>query len=270
VASSLEEHYLKILGNPEEGNLPELEKKFKRKSAEYLVTKTEGRVDISLIQRSGELTSAYLYLKAKWEINSNGKPFVPRILRIENPEQEQLTFLEKLHIKLSSISIAGLFFIGIISLYQFGSSFLDSPLANSFSTKHDYQVLANLIVEENELRNNVAAKTAEKLKVKRETFVRKVDQKSITPIHAAARSCNLGQLSSKINTSSSINALDGDGATPLHWTSRINCVKGSELLINAGANLSIKDQSGRTPLDWAKFSNNHESVRLLEKAGALR
>lgn len=266
MASSLEEHYLNILGHPEEGNIPELEKKFKRKSAEYLITKTSDRVDISLIQRSGELTSAYLYLKAKWEINASDEPFIPRILRIDNPKKVPLTFLERVHLRLHNLCIAGLFFIGIISLFQLGESLLDNSLANAFSSQYDHEALANMIVEESKIRATSNAQVLDELKKSREVFEQKIEQKPISPIHAAARACNLSQLSSALN--GNINLVDTDGASPLHWTSRRNCVKGSELLIRAGASLRIKDKTGKTALDWAKTSNNFESIRLLEKAGA--
>ncbi len=268
MTSSLEEHYLNILGNPEEGNLPELEKKFKRLSAEYLITKTADRVDISMIQRSGELTSAYLYLKSKWEKQTRSSPFVPKILRIEHPEQPPLTFLEKLHKELYGLAMAGLFFVAILSLYQLGVSLLDNSFASAFSGVGKQNMITEYINSETTINAIKSQNSAVALRKNRETFLKKIDSKQALPIQIAAKSCDLQGIKSLISNQANLNSLDELGATPLHWTSRINCISCSQALIAANASINIKDYSGKTALDWAKLSNNHESIRLLEKFGA--
>lgn len=259
MAPNLETYYLALLGNPEEGNIPELEKKFKRASAEYLVTREADRVDISLIQRSGELTSAYLYLKAKWELKAKQEPFIPRILRMEPVKAIPLTKLEKLHAELLKLATAGLLIAGIVGIFQFGQYALN----NSFRTNS--KSLDQLIIEEQQLQAYGNKKAIEKKIENSKDFATKLEAKELSSIHIAAKSCDINQLSGLINRGTNINKTDKDGETPLHWTSRINCVKGSALLIRAGARTDIKDQAGNTALDWAKVSNNFESIRLLQK-----
>lgn len=259
MAPNLDTYYLVLLGNPEEGNLAELEKKFKRASADYLVTRGADGVDISLIQKSGELTSAYLYLKAKWELRAKNEPFIPRILRMEQQKAAPLTKLEKFHGELYKIAVSGLFIAGLVGLYQFAVFAINNYIA---ANKKSFE---QMVKEEEQIRaygNHQAIQ--QKLENSNE-FISKVGSRKLLPIHNSARGCNTSQLSYYIERGIDLNKVDKDGQTPLHWTSRINCVTGTKMLIKAGVRTDIKDKAGHTPLDWAKLSNNFESIQLLQK-----
>lgn len=116
MSQSLENYYLEILGNPEVGNVSDLEKKFRRKSAEYIIHRVDDRVDISLVQKSGELTNAYLYLKAKWELSAGSKPYIPSILRINfNKENNKSKNLESFYLKIKDYTLSIAFCVGILA-----------------------------------------------------------------------------------------------------------------------------------------------------------
>jgi hypothetical protein len=262
MAPNLETYYLALLGNPEEGNLDELEKKFQRASAEYMVTRTADRVDISLIQKSGELTSAYLYLKAKWELKAKHEPFVPRILRIEKEKVKPLNKLELIYKELHRVASSGLLIAGFIGIYQLLYFAFGEPVT---SVGVSDKTLEKLLIEEGQVR----AMKDQHLNMKKlehnKEFVAKLQTQEGTLIHNYAKGCNIPKLKESIERGQNLNRIDGEGQTPLHWTARINCVKGSELLIKAGARKDIVDKSGNTPLDWAKQSNNFESIQILQK-----
>ena len=148
MSQSLERYYLEILGNPEIGNVPDLEKKFRRKSAEFVIHRVDDRVDISLIKKSGELTNAYLYLKAKWELSAGSKPFIPQILKIKFPtEKIKNKSLEKFYFKIKDYTISIAICVGIIASINLVFDLNASGLINTslFFIHNEFESVMKLI-----------------------------------------------------------------------------------------------------------------------------
>lgn len=65
---NLEDIYIQLLGNPKKGDLAELERHYRHIKQDIEESKEGPKVDVSTIQRYGELHNAYLYLKTQWTL----------------------------------------------------------------------------------------------------------------------------------------------------------------------------------------------------------
>lgn len=94
------------------------------------------------------------------------------------------------------------------------------------------------------------------------------DEGGWTPLHAAAKTSNLGAIAALLDMGANVNARDAVGRTPLHLAgigSRgVETVLGAvKLLLGGGANKNLKSQMGLTAGETARANSVDETVQVL-------
>ncbi|HMO18686.1 MAG TPA: ankyrin repeat domain-containing protein [Oligoflexia bacterium] len=259
--SNLEDHYRKILGSPEPGNLVDLERKYKQCANEFRNVKEADGLHISAIQQNGEVNNAYLYLKALWSIDQRKrtkkdilKPFTLKA------SLEKFT-LASIHRSLKSLIKAATIVVLITLGLQFIGFVIEAP---NIMEKNRIQKINNSIKSEPIIKKTMAKhRLSSNLNL---TSRSEISKRLIQPeIVKAARNCDYSNLHEIITTGEGVNISNYAGETALHWAARINCRKVTSMLLRHGANPSIRDHSGKTSFDWARDAGHLDLLAVLEK-----
>ena len=269
---SLEEIYTKILGSPSKGDLDDLERKYKEKSMEIAQDKDDNKVDISTIQKTGELQNAYLYLKAQWALQQKMNMGITEngiILKsnkrnlARSKDQDKIAHLpsDKLNLfnkELKGITKAGLGLVLFLSIFHLSNYIISEDKVNATtefrpSVVETFRSQPVLKPQKNISPQNLAV-------IDKNIFHGEADSN----LFRAAKNCNLNELKSNL-PGENINSINSKGETTGHWLCRLNCAEGLRWALNNGADMSIKDNSGRTPIDWAKLNNSYESIQILNQ-----
>lgn len=270
---NLEEIYSKMLGNPTPGDLADLEKKYEELGAAISDKQVSEKVDISTIQKHGELHNAYLYLKTRWTINRHkNSDLIIDGLNLAKKESlgttplnniKQKDILHKIHNRLQSMTKVGIVTIFGISIYQTTKSFI---LDGSVFASADKSALEQAIIE---INTQKAKRSAIKPKADGDTFEAIYDRApkfdNGPELIKAAKNCSFEELKIALSNNPNINTKGSSGENVTHWLSRRNCPDELEWTLKKGADPYIRDNSGRNANDWAKLSNSFESIQVLNR-----
>jgi len=272
---NLEEIYCQLLGNPIKGDLEDLERKYRAKVSELTAKQQAPKVDISTIQKNGEVNSAYLYLKTQWGMNRQRESGLiyegVDCARNSTPgsskqQKVNVDLLSRLHDRLRSIAKVGAGCVCLIFLYQVGSELLtNSDVIASVNRASNIENINSLIKDEVSMKKRIAKYrkiyNSNFRSIDRDLSERIPDSELIS----AAKACDVEGLKNALKSNSNINFSDSKGSNITHWLSRLNCASGLDWAIKNGADFSQKDESGRTAIDWARISNSYEAIRVLHQ-----
>lgn len=88
------------------------------------------------------------------------------------------------------------------------------------------------------------------------------------PLHDAARSGDIAEISRLLEEGEKINERNARGQTPLHIAAAMGHTDLITFLITAGADINAKDKRGLTALNLAAERNLIDVARILLNAGA--
>jgi hypothetical protein len=276
IVKNLEDLYLEMLGNPTRGNLAELDRNYSQKIQALSNKKDQDKVDISQIQKNGELQNAYLYLKTQWAIkeqrtsglitNQNLPNYQRNKRNLGKKTSTSVDKIQKLNKELRKTARAGLILVSILSIYQLINYFIiQEKVIASTDIYNSSEAWNNLIIEEDKLRSE-AKKSRDRLPDNLKALPNKMEPKEAdSDIISSAKNCNISQMKYSYSITKNLNVKNSLGETPAHWMSRLNCHEGLKWAISNGADISIKDNSGRTAEEWARLNNSYESIQVMNK-----
>ena len=278
---NLEKLYSDLLGNPTKGNLTELDKKYSAKLGELSNSKENDKVDISRIQKCGELQNAYLYLKTQWTIKEQHRSGLitnqnlPNYQRSRRTEPKKTSAIEKIHkinVELRRTAKAGLILVSILSCYQLINYIINQEkVVASTDIINSPEAWNKLVNEETKMRSDARKELKQKMPGNLEALTNDINDRGPDPeLIAASKICNLGLMKSAHLNSPNINVKNNLGETPAHWLSKLNCSEGLKWAINNGADMHVRDNSGRTAIDWAKLNNSYESIQVINQQSMSR
>lgn len=255
--SNLEEHYRKILGYPEAGNLEDLEKKYQHCVGEFRNIKESDGLHLSAIQQNGEINNAYLYLKALWSIDRRKRNKLNLLDQFTLKAFLKKFTLEAFHHSLSSMAKAAVIVLALSLGIQ--AYVMIEELPRYLSQAKMEQLNASLKAEAI-LRKDKFLKISNKTNKIPGDISEKIRQPEII---IAAKKCDLTALRKSLKDGQNIRMVNYAGETALHWAARMNCIELATYLIEKGANSNQKDNSGKTPLQWANDAGNLEMAKIL-------
>jgi ankyrin repeat protein len=94
------------------------------------------------------------------------------------------------------------------------------------------------------------------------------DDKSATPLHAAAESGSPEVVEFLLEHGADLNARDKYGDTPLHYAAAFGHPETVRLLLERGTDPNIRNKYGATPLHYAVWFCNVDAARVLLDYGA--
>ncbi|MBI2128625.1 ankyrin repeat domain-containing protein [Candidatus Woesearchaeota archaeon] len=88
------------------------------------------------------------------------------------------------------------------------------------------------------------------------------NEEGCTPLHNAAKKCDVDDVILLLNSGAVVNAIDKKGYTPLHYAAgndyTLNSLDAAKALLAKGANVNARANDGKTPLDLSK---NNVTIR---------
>lgn len=97
-----------------------------------------------------------------------------------------------------------------------------------------------------------------------------VDRAGRSPLHYAAASKAIAEVTRLVETGADPSAQDDNGWSPLHFAAQASSAEVTRVLIASGATVDLRDSNGNTPLGKAVFSSRGDGavIKLLRDAGA--
>ena len=133
---NLDDIYLQIMGNPTIGDLDALERHYRMIKEDIEANQESPKVDLSTIQKHGELHNAYMYLKTKWSLKRqiesglivDGVNLQKEKALRHSKNKDSITgghdHLHAFHKKLKSIAKAGAIIIILAAVIQISKDLL--------------------------------------------------------------------------------------------------------------------------------------------------